>query len=184
MPELADALDAAIVAEHGNLLDAEGAAADYDTIWELLGGPRRATPIIAAELMGAGYTRTGAIRTAQRWRSFDPQHRRPETAIRRRPRAGEALERLGRRAVTQQYRQGISRATIVGLVRVSQDLRRRTLTAHNLDPAEVRPFLDAWQAGNLEAAAGRFLAAFSAAYGITSGEPIELEEVELVELEP
>lgn len=112
-----------------------------------------------------------AMRRLQRYVTGAGEIRRP---------SAETLRRLGRIAGAARLSRGPVRAVIVGLVRVSKDLRRRTVAA-TLPAAAMRRIVTPYLGGDMELAADRFLDAFIRAY---SGVPVGFESVERLRLEP
>ena len=112
-----------------------------------------------------------AMRRLQRYVTGAAELRRPSPATIRRLARVTAAARIARQS---------TRASITGRVRVSDDVRRRTVTAV-IPPEDMRPVIRAYMADNIERAADRFLDGFIRAY---SGVPVAFESVERLRLDP
>lgn len=181
MADLEQALVGALHGRHERVLtapepaDAERLAAATDL------PARLQTAALAVELgrssdkRGARYV--AARRRVERYRVFA---RGDKGKQRRRPSPADITAVAGAaRAVRAAPLRPGHTATITGMVRISDDLRRRTVSAP-ISKENGRAYLSAYAAGNYRRAAAAFLDGFRASY---SGVPLVFESVEAVKLE-
>jgi hypothetical protein len=164
----------------GGLTDelTEPEPADLERIASLYGAtPREQNPLMAQVLAGttdkSSREYRSAIRLVQRFRTRGGEHRTPNPSSLRR------LAGVARSGGTRRFRNGAN-VVIRGWIRVSKDLRRRTVAA-TIDAERITPTLDAWRAGDPDRACDDFLEAFVDAY---SGVPVMFETVESFRMQP
>lgn len=174
MAELADLLADAlsnvsdIESEWEDLSEAEFEELSREERAELL--PLSARQALAGEIAAErGIKRASAMRLMQRYVAGT---RRPDQAV---------LSYLGSLvAAVDLSDTGDWRAVITGWIRVSEELRRRTVRA-TIPADAMRPVIRAHLAGQHDRAADLFASAFRDAY---AGVELEFENLESVELDP
>jgi hypothetical protein len=152
---------------------------DPNGVARLFGRPDQQNSRLAMELSGTTDRRSreykSALRSVQRWRRGQY---RPSAANQSRL-EGAARRRMTQRGKLQRLRRQGGRVTFEGMIRVSNDIRRRGFSTW-VSPELFSPALDAWEAGREEDARDRLTEALGTAYGA----PIdELADPELFEIE-
>lgn len=167
--ELGDAIGEAIAAEAGLEAAWSGAmgAADVPELVDLMGG-RNSDLARALVDSGASTSYSSALRNVQRYARGE---RNPNA------RTSSALGQIARGAIARGLRGGAT-ITVAGLVRVSEDLRDRSVTIP-VSGEHVGPVLAAFRSGD----ADQLSSAFTEAAYQSTGVPFAWEEVHAAELE-
>lgn len=161
--------------EEPDELVAEG----FDVLAELFGStPREQNPRIAAALAGTTDKRSheyrAAIRNVQRYRRGERTPSERTTSV-----LARIVGERPRTAATEPYRSGAT-VTLSGAMRVSKDVRRRSLTIEVPGEYTGEP-CDLYDAGDTADAAEAFDVAVWDAYGVPAA---DLEELDEVDIEP